>query len=128
MTKIIFIPNNISQEFPDATISNPQRLRILAQVKLYIPEESILIIDKVPTIPSQESIPMNIYLFNILESCSSRVLNSGTIINIDGFFDGETINPVDIYEVNGANFTIENIQLIEEMNRSIGHFDGQEVE
>lgn len=118
----------MSQEFPDATISNPQRLRILAQVKLYIPEESTLIIDKVPTITSQESIPMGIYLFNLLESCSSRVLISGTIINIDGFFDGETINPVDIYEVNGANFTIENIQLIEEMNRSIGHFDRQEIE
>lgn len=123
MPKIILIPSNIPQEFPEASISNPERLRILAQVKDFIPHESTIVIDKVPTITSEQSTYINICIFNLLEACSSRVLVPGTLVNIEAFYDGESINPVDIYEVNGANFTMENFQLIDEMNNSIGKFN-----
>ncbi|RCK66563.1 hypothetical protein Cantr_03600 [Candida viswanathii] len=106
MSKIILIPSSLPQEYPDASISTPQRLRILAQVRQYIIHESTIIIDKVPTVTSQQSTPVKVDIF-------SGVV-PGTIVNIDALYDGDTINPVEIYEVNGANFTPDNLQLIED--------------
>ncbi|RCK66242.1 hypothetical protein Cantr_01915 [Candida viswanathii] len=123
MSKIILIPSSLPQEYPDASISTPQRLRILAQVRQYIVHESTIVIDKVPTVTSQHSTPVKVDIFSVLEGCPSRALVPGTVVNIDAFYDGDTINPVEIYEVNGANFTPDNLQLIEEMNNAVGKFD-----
>ncbi|RCK66523.1 hypothetical protein Cantr_03536 [Candida viswanathii] len=117
MSKIILIPSSLPQEYPDASISTPQRLRILAQVRQYIVHESTIVIDKVPTVTSQHSTPVKVDIFSVLEAVPVE------LVNIDAFYDGDTINPVEIYEVNGANFTPDNLQLIEEMNNAVGKFD-----
>ncbi|KHC54191.1 Protein involved in telomere maintenance [Candida albicans P75010] len=121
MTKLILNPGDLSSIFPDISISNPQRIRILCQVIKYIPNESCLIIDKIPTVAesstNKESL-VKIDIFDILEDILSiEIINKGTIINIDGYYDGEKIQPIDIYEINGINFTIENIEILNQLNQ-----------
>ncbi|AOW30863.1 Protein involved in telomere maintenance [Candida albicans P60002] len=121
MTKLILNPGDLSSIFPDISISNPQRIRILCQVIKYIPNESCLIIDKIPTVAesstNKESL-VKIDVFDILEDILSiEIINKGTIINIDGYYDGEKIQPIDIYEINGINFTIENIEILNQLNQ-----------
>ena len=96
MTKLILNPGDLSLIFPDISISNPQRIRILCQVIKYIPNESCLIIDKIPTVAesstNKESL-VKIDIFDILEDILSiEIINKGTIINIDGYYDGEKFN------------------------------------
>lgn len=121
MTKLILNPGDLFLIFPDISISNPQRIRILCQVIKYIPNESCLIIDKIPTVAesstNKESL-VKIDIFDILEDILSiEIINKGTIINIDGYYDGEKIQPIDIYEINGINFTIENIEILNQLNQ-----------
>ncbi|KGR04347.1 hypothetical protein MG3_05473 [Candida albicans P78048] len=121
MTKLILNPGDLSSIFPDISISNPQRIRILCQVIKYIPNDSCLIIDKIPTVAesstNKESL-VKIDVFDILEDILSiEIINKGTIINIDGYYDGEKIQPIDIYEINGINFTIENIEILNQLNQ-----------
>ena len=61
---------------------------------------------------------VKIDIFDILEDILSiEIINKGTIINIDGYYDGEKIQPIDIYEINGINFTIENIEILNQLNQ-----------
>lgn len=121
MTKLILNPGDLSLIFPDISISNPQRIRILCQVIKYIPNESCLIIDKIPTVAESSTNKkslVKIDIFYILEDILSiEIINKGTIINIDGYYDGEKIQPIDIYEINGINFTIENIEILNQLNQ-----------
>ncbi|RLP66607.1 hypothetical protein L150_05387 [Candida albicans Ca529L] len=121
MTKLILNPGDLSSIFPDISISNPQRIRILCQVIKYIPNESCLIIDKIPTVAESSTNKkslVKIDVFDILEDILSiEIINKGTIINIDGYYDGEKIQPIDIYEINGINFTIENIEILNQLNQ-----------
>ncbi|KAL1574290.1 hypothetical protein MG5_05437 [Candida albicans P57072] len=121
MTKLILNPGDLSSIFPDISISNPQRIRILCQVIKYIPNESCLIIDKIPTVAESSTNKkslVKIDIFDILEDILSiEIINKGTIINIDGYYDGEKIQPIDIYEINGINFTIENIEILNQLNQ-----------
>ncbi|KGQ82709.1 hypothetical protein MEM_05467 [Candida albicans L26] len=121
MTKLILNPGDLSSIFPDISISNPQRIRILCQVIKYIPNDSCLIIDKIPTVAesstNKESL-VKIDIFDILEDIlSNEIINKGTVINIDGYYDGEKIQPIDIYAINGINFTIENIEILNQLNQ-----------
>ncbi|EEQ43225.1 Protein involved in telomere maintenance [Candida albicans Ca6] len=121
MTKLILNPGDLSSIFPDISISNPQKIRILCQVIKYIPNESCLIIDKIPTVAESSTNKkslVKIDIFDILEDILSiEIINKGTIINIDGYYDGEKIQPIDIYEINGINFTIENIEILNQLNQ-----------
>ncbi|KGQ83841.1 hypothetical protein MEQ_05411 [Candida albicans P87] len=121
MTKLILNPGDLSSIFPDISISNPQKIRILCQVIKYIPNESCLIIDKIPTVAESSTNKkslVKIDVFDILEDILSiEIINKGTIINIDGYYDGEKIQPIDIYEINGINFTIENIEILNQLNQ-----------
>lgn len=121
MTKLILNPGDLFLIFPDISISNPQRIRILCQVIKYIPNESCLIIDKIPTVAESSTNKkslVKIDIFDILEDILSiEIINKGTIINIDGYYDGEKIQPIDIYEINGINFTIENIEILNQLNQ-----------
>ena len=123
MTKLILNPSDLSIEFPNISISNPQRIRILCQVIEYIPNESSLIIDKLPTVTSSSTTNTNnpnlvkVNIFDILNDCSLEVISRGTIINIDGYYDGSNIQPINIYEINGINFIIENIELLNQLNQ-----------
>ena len=76
---------------------------------------------KIPTVAesstNKESL-VKIDIFDILEDILSiEIINKGTIINIDGYYDGEKIQPIDIYEINGINFTIENIEILNQLNQ-----------
>ncbi|EMG48960.1 hypothetical protein SBY92_004276 [Candida maltosa Xu316] len=125
MTKLILIPSNIPQELPNASPSSPERIRILAQIIEYYPNETSLLIDKVPTIErTTTSIPIKINVYDFLESSSMNgLLFKGTLVNIEAIYDGESILPVEIYEVNGANFTEDNSDVLQKVNRDIIPFD-----
>ncbi|KAG7664281.1 uncharacterized protein J8A68_002196 [[Candida] subhashii] len=118
MTKLILEPGRLNIEFPNASVSKVYRVRIIGQVITYIPDESSLILGSVPTISSEatQEETLKINIFNQLANLSGNVLRKGAIVSVEGFYDGNDVSVVDIYEINGMNLSHENMKMLQSLN------------
>ncbi|RLV93501.1 hypothetical protein JA1_002292 [Spathaspora sp. JA1] len=115
MTRIILQPGTLTQQFPDASTSQTYRLRIIGQVTEYIGDNSTLILTSIPTL-TESSSNLSINIFNQLESIPGDVIRKGTIVSVEGFFDGDTLNVIDIYPINGADVDVESLKTLQKLN------------
>ena len=129
MTKLILDPLSLSLEFPKASESRLHRVRILCQVVEYDDLTATLKVCKVPNIhklhteinlidePVEEAYTLNVNLFGVLDKINAESISVGTIINIVGYFNGEEVNVVECYHVNGSSIIPEtNVKVLAEMS------------
>lgn len=120
MTKLILDPLSLSLEFPKASESRIHRVRILCQVVEYDDLTATLKVCKVPNIhklhteinlidePVAERYTLNVNLFGVLDKMNAESISVGTIVNIVGYFNGENVNVIECYPVNGSSIIPEN--------------------
>ncbi|CUM62799.1 uncharacterized protein PRCAT00000357001 [Priceomyces carsonii] len=132
MTKLVLDPTSLPALFPDASILNVYRVRILAQILEYIDEESHLVITKICNIKTPanqqntvsstnncKGIAVNIE--GLTNSIGPDTIFKGAIVNINGFWDGSYIEVVQCYPVNSQTLLhYENIETLIEMNNIEG--------
>lgn len=135
MTKLVLDPLNLSLEFPKASNSNLHRIRILAQVIAYDDDTSTLRITKVQNIPQLHTVinlideplserdTLDLNVFNVLSTLNIEVTYPGTIVNIIGYYNGDDVNVVECYPVNGGTIIPEkNVQVLAGLS-SLKDFD-----
>ncbi|EGW31123.1 uncharacterized protein SPAPADRAFT_142548 [Spathaspora passalidarum NRRL Y-27907] len=116
MTRLILEPGSLSSLYPDASVSQNYRVRIIAQVLEYHPDNATLTLIQVPTLNSSDSSTITINIFEQLGDISGDVIRKGTVVNLEGFYDGNTVIVIDIYPINGAHLNVENLETIQSLN------------
>ena len=130
MTKLILDPLSLSLEFPKASESRLHRVRILCQVIENDDLTATLKVRKVPNIhkfhteinlidePVAEAYTLNVNLFGVLNKMNAESISVGTIVNIVGYFNGEKVNVIECYSVNGSSMIPENnIKVLAEISK-----------
>lgn len=120
MTKLILDPLSLPLEFPKASESRLHRVRILGQVVEYEDAAATLKVCKVPNIPKlhteinliDEPVPeahtLNVNIGGVLDKMNAESISIGTIVNIVGYFNGEDVNVIECYPVNGSSIIPHN--------------------
>lgn len=130
MTKLILDPLSLSLEFPKASESRIHRVRILCQVVEYDDLTATLKVCKVPTIhklhteinlidePVVETCTLNVNLIGVLDKVKTEAIRVGSIVNMVGYFNGEEVNVIECYPVNGSSIIPENnVKVLEEISK-----------
>lgn len=130
MTKLILDPLSLSLEFPRASESRLHRVRVFGQVVEYDDVTATLKICKVPNIPKihteinliEETLPeiytLDVNVLGVLDKMNTESISVGTIVNITGYFNGEDVNVIECYPVNGSSVIPQNnLHVLSELSK-----------
>lgn len=103
MTRLVVDPLRLKQLFSDASVTTPERIRIIGQVVEYLDTESRLSISTIPTMLDASNGTILVNIESIVGELSTGVTEVGAIVSIEGFYDGDDVNVFDLYEINGES-------------------------
>jgi len=96
MSQLVIDPGSVSVAFRTASVSNPKRIRIIAQVVDY--SNGFLTIGGIPGLsPANSQLQVKVDLILL----SHELTYAGSIVNIEAFYDGDTVNVFDCFPING---------------------------
>lgn len=101
MTRLVVDPLRLQELFSNGSVSNPERIRMIAQVVEYLDFDSMIMVKMIPTLPDATKDGVLINVGNIVEYLNKDVTMAGTIVSIEGFYDGITVTAFDCYAING---------------------------
>ncbi|ODV78750.1 uncharacterized protein CANTADRAFT_7092 [Suhomyces tanzawaensis NRRL Y-17324] len=109
MTLLILDPCTLSETLPNASLSSPVRVRLIAQVVEYIDHEYALVIRPVNNLIGAESNgTVKVRLPTTNQPLDRELTSLGTIVQFDAFYDGSGMTVISCGVVDSGALMREN--------------------
>ncbi|KAG2736140.1 hypothetical protein G9P44_000230 [Scheffersomyces stipitis] len=116
MTKIVLDPGGLQRQFPDSVTV---RVRLIVQVIEYREEDAVLVVGRMPNLKglvetTEESDFLDVDIRPVLGDLKPEVTYSGTLVNIEGLFDGNDLSVFACFPL--SVFTPQQLQTLVQMS------------
>lgn len=116
MTQIVVLPNLLPELVQKASAHAPKHIRMFCQIINYDANTFNLTVGKIPMLANIDTKSVDVNVKGLFQTQISALnFDVGSIIEIDGFYNGKSIEPLSISELNWLDVTLEKLQVLEYM-------------